>query len=238
MEYLSLVLDFLVVLAVSFVALVLRGYFPSYLSEKGKNLATKEDVAQITRVVESVKIELWQGQQEFLWEKEDKKIKIDLYRDAVVFIKQLINFLDDVKIYESSRDAANFLSQCIVIDQSERDYYQGEYEVFRAKTESAYLEYRKAILNIEEVAVMVSIYFNETISLKLLSVVAKAKDNFSKGITPDEINQFLGDEIDKGHSLNAVKDSFNRLCSSRSLEFSLADEAAAFHEAIVDNVRR
>jgi hypothetical protein len=33
----------------------LRNYFGSYVSEKGKNLATKEDVTQITQQIESVK---------------------------------------------------------------------------------------------------------------------------------------------------------------------------------------
>lgn len=33
----------------------LRSFFPSYLSEKGKNLATKEDIEEITEKVESVR---------------------------------------------------------------------------------------------------------------------------------------------------------------------------------------
>lgn len=33
----------------------IRSYFPAYLSEKGKNLATKEDVAEITSKIEQVK---------------------------------------------------------------------------------------------------------------------------------------------------------------------------------------
>lgn len=37
------------------VGFLLRGYFGSYVSEKGKNLATKEDVSEITTQVESVK---------------------------------------------------------------------------------------------------------------------------------------------------------------------------------------
>jgi hypothetical protein len=36
---------------------ILKDYVPSYLGEKGKNLATREDIAKITREVESVKNE-------------------------------------------------------------------------------------------------------------------------------------------------------------------------------------
>ena len=39
------------------VYLLLKSFLPSYLAEKGKNLATKEDVAQITREIEAVKSE-------------------------------------------------------------------------------------------------------------------------------------------------------------------------------------
>ena len=39
------------------VFILLKSFLPSYLAEKGKNLATKEDVAQITREIEAVKSE-------------------------------------------------------------------------------------------------------------------------------------------------------------------------------------
>ena len=42
-------------LAIGVGILLWRSFFPSYLSEKGKNLATKEDIAEITRQVEGVK---------------------------------------------------------------------------------------------------------------------------------------------------------------------------------------
>ncbi len=36
---------------------ILKYYIPSYLSEKGKNLATKEDIAEITREIEGVRVQ-------------------------------------------------------------------------------------------------------------------------------------------------------------------------------------
>lgn len=45
------------VLAGLVVFLILKSFLPSYLAEKGKNLATKEDVALITREIEAVKSE-------------------------------------------------------------------------------------------------------------------------------------------------------------------------------------
>lgn len=44
-----------VVVAVAIAWVILKSFIPGYLAEKGKNLATKEDVAEITRKVEDVK---------------------------------------------------------------------------------------------------------------------------------------------------------------------------------------
>ena len=44
-------------LVVSITSLFLRFYLPPYLNKKGENLATKEDIADITKKIEEVKIE-------------------------------------------------------------------------------------------------------------------------------------------------------------------------------------
>lgn len=73
------------------VYLLLKSFLPSYFSEKGKNLATKEDVASITDEVESVKTgyakvleELRSNNQQKLAEIErEKNIKKEVYLQAV-----------------------------------------------------------------------------------------------------------------------------------------------------------
>ena len=37
------------------IGLFVKGYFPSYMKEKGKNAATKEDIEDITQIIESIK---------------------------------------------------------------------------------------------------------------------------------------------------------------------------------------
>ena len=48
-------------LGVGIVILLWRSFFPSYVAEKGKNLATKEDIAEMTNEVERIKA-LYNGQ--------------------------------------------------------------------------------------------------------------------------------------------------------------------------------
>jgi hypothetical protein len=60
-------------------------YFKSYSSEKGKNLATKEDIGEITKTVETIKTEL---------AKDTEKLKTEL-----LFENQLkISFYNDKKV--------------------------------------------------------------------------------------------------------------------------------------------
>lgn len=60
--------------------LFLKNYLPSYIGEKGKNLATKEDIAEITRKSEEV-------QDEF--RREYEKFNIDLNFKYDFYYKQL-----------------------------------------------------------------------------------------------------------------------------------------------------
>jgi hypothetical protein len=51
----NVILDFIILLAVGLVYFLLNKSIPSYFSEKGKNLATKQDIGDITDKIESVK---------------------------------------------------------------------------------------------------------------------------------------------------------------------------------------
>lgn len=53
----AIILQILTLIGLAAAALFAKSYFPSYLSEKGKNLATKEDIGAITRQVEGIKLE-------------------------------------------------------------------------------------------------------------------------------------------------------------------------------------
>lgn len=79
------------VIGASAVYLLLKSFLPSYLSEKGKNLATKEDVASITDKVESVKTDYAKVLEELRSNNQlklaaierEKNIKKEVYLQAV-----------------------------------------------------------------------------------------------------------------------------------------------------------
>lgn len=55
MDVVLIILNILVLTGMGFLALIGKNYFPKYISEKAKNLATKEDITEITNQIESVK---------------------------------------------------------------------------------------------------------------------------------------------------------------------------------------
>ena len=85
----------IVILILGFFALGLfiKNYFPSYMNEKGKNLATKEDIEEITRMTENVqqefrqKIELYSNDVRFKYDYYYKQYA-DLYSNLYSFVIQ------------------------------------------------------------------------------------------------------------------------------------------------------
>lgn len=55
METIAFISNIATLIAVAIIGVILKQHLPSYLKEKGKNLATKEDIAEITDKVERVK---------------------------------------------------------------------------------------------------------------------------------------------------------------------------------------
>ena len=99
------------VIGAGVVYLFIKSFLPSYFSEKGKNLATKEDVAAITDKVESVKTdyakvleELKSNNQLKLAEIErEKNIKKEVYLQAVEALtrtQQIVGELPNLNIDE------------------------------------------------------------------------------------------------------------------------------------------
>lgn len=71
------ILSFSVLFLVSFIiGFLLRNFLPSYFTEKGKNLATKEDVENITRKTEEVQKEFRENLERFT---TDLRFKNDFY---------------------------------------------------------------------------------------------------------------------------------------------------------------
>lgn len=76
---------YVAIAVLSFIAgLFIKSYFPSYFSEKGKNLATKQDITGITDKIESVRFE-------YLYKLEDIKTELSFTEKQKSRIKEKEN---------------------------------------------------------------------------------------------------------------------------------------------------
>ena len=119
------------VLAAGIIFLFIKSYIPSYLAEKGKNLATKEDIEIITEKVESVKTdyakvleEIRSNNQLKLAEIErEKNIKKEVYLQAVEAITRSQNVvailsnlnIDEQKISSSMVADAGLIAKVQIV---------------------------------------------------------------------------------------------------------------------------
>src|SRR5262252_8319335 len=120
MEIILIILQVLLLLAVGVLALIYRYSLPLYLSEKGKNLATKQDIAEITREIESVKAIFLEHQTQFslFHQKRSEAISgtYELLHDATEYARHMIDPVQsggdaaEVQSHERGIDAFNKLS--------------------------------------------------------------------------------------------------------------------------------
>ena len=118
---LSIVLNIAILLSIGIVALLMRKYLPTYLTEKAKNLATKEDIAGITKEVESVRIQYAKELEKFrgqlqreleLMKISQADLQLHKTEQFVKFIEYFNNFFADKKkqqaIQKSQNEKAKF----------------------------------------------------------------------------------------------------------------------------------
>lgn len=119
------------VIGAGVVYLIFKFFLPSYLSEKGKNLATKEDVASITNKVEAVRTdyakvleELRSNNQLKLAEIErEKSIKKEVYLQAVEALTRTQNIIgslanlniDEQKLYSGMVNDSGLIAKVQIV---------------------------------------------------------------------------------------------------------------------------
>jgi len=85
------------ILILNFLLTLYAIFFKEYFKEKGKNLATKEDIESITEKIEVVKNELsYKNLQKTEWNETNKRILFELYSDYVDLSE---NHLKNITIY-------------------------------------------------------------------------------------------------------------------------------------------
>lgn len=109
------ILDFIVRVAIVFVTtmiyILIKHYWPKYFETKATNQATKEDIGEITKIVEGIKNELTQSLEIFKISYSGLfKEKIDVYRTLLKFIVDINNLVQSYNINPTEERALEFMT--------------------------------------------------------------------------------------------------------------------------------
>jgi hypothetical protein len=118
---LTILLNIIILLSIGIVVLLGRKYLPAYLTEKAKNLATKEDIAMITKEVENVRIQYAKELEKFRGQlqSELELMKINQAELQLHKTEQFVKFIDYFNNFFADKNKV----QAIQNNQNEKDKF-------------------------------------------------------------------------------------------------------------------
>lgn len=216
------------------VTLLIKNYLPSYAREKGKNLATKEDIECITQKIESIKVEyskqvetykveLWEHQQQYLWAKEETKLKIETFKKTIIDVARLINLVRKYQFYLSERELA-LAASGIAKAASNQDFYKlylDKHEQYAELAAKTYSEFRDVLAETGGLHALFSIYFSQELSKALNDILNLSNQEVEQKMTFEEISERLLEENKACGSLESARLKiglhYDKLCSTNAL---------------------
>lgn len=215
-----LVADVALLISIAIVGLMIKVYLPGYFREKGKNLATKEDIAGITKQIEEVKVEyakqlelykteIWQGQQKYLLMQEQAKLKVETFKKAVVDVAKIIDLISAYQIHASNREMAGAIAD-MAYDKKNEKVEKANWEMYLEYKEQAaklYSDFRELIVELGGTFALFSIYFDSVMDESLKKIIMMAHGAIELKMTRAEFRKRLEDEYSKGLDLNEARDN-------------------------------
>ena len=114
------------------VFLLLKIYLPGYLSEKGKNLATSEDIEKITQKIESVKLDYSKLLEE-LKSKHQLKLaaidkRLDVHQEAFTLWRRLMSKAHTEEVFGVVMECQTWWEEnCLYLEPSARTAFSDAY---------------------------------------------------------------------------------------------------------------
>lgn len=216
-------------------------YIPGYMSEKGKNLATKDDIAEITQKIEHVKSEyakalelhrsaIWLQQQRLVWVREEFSLKFETYKNLAFLLGTFNALIADFHVSYASREIHGLISQQAMTSEKNKDYFRAEYEKARLKLDDTVEKLDNLKFKLKETSSILKIYFNNELPALLTSVVTALNLSCDFLWDREKFNNFL-----QPHLAAASENKFNDIAHaclaeylSAASRFGTADETAAF----------
>ena len=166
----------LVLISLNILITIVSIFIKEYLKEKGKNLATKEDIHKITEQIELVKNEVsFQNSQKVEWLSNNKKYLSEYFELYLNLSENIVNNLIFHNFFTNLNELREFIRN-IENDHAElkkRYYllYLYEYEDKKFTTDllditndlsKIYIQVKIKLVEIEKLSQVIKMYFDET----------------------------------------------------------------------------
>ncbi len=131
--------------------LLLRHYLPEYAKEKGKNLATKEDIGEITRKVEAIRAEYNHVLEEIKNRNQLRLAAIDrrlqAHQEAYAYWAALMKYIHEDRVDEVAREAEDWWTHnCLYLTPAARRAFSDA--VWAAHNHRSYVRERIEVADI------------------------------------------------------------------------------------------
>jgi hypothetical protein len=159
MDYLVPALKVISVLGIFVLGLMTRRYLPAYATKKGENLATKEDIGEITRIIEGVR--------------SQNATELELVRGALQQASQWQTSLAEVE----RNTIVDFFDECVELIFGKVQTNLGELPI--ADSGRSLFEYQTGVR--EQLVMILKRYHRLILYLKPGSEIATAAQKFATG---------------------------------------------------------
>ena len=246
----SLIADVAFLLSIPIVVLLIKFYLPGYIKEKGKNLATKEDIADITNQIEQVKVEyakqlelyksgIWQTQQRYLQMQEEAKLKVEVFKKAVVDVAKLTDLISIYQLHASSSEMNAAIAE-MAFEKGNQEVQKVSWDMHlehKGKAATLYSNFRELIVELGGTFALFSIYFEPTLNESLYKIIKMTHGAIELKMPPAEFRKRLDDEYSKGLDMNAVRESVGRYYDTLYNVTSITAEANRFFQLMKDHIK-
>jgi len=215
-----LVTDILLLVLIFIVGLLIKIYLPRYIGEKAKNLATKEDIADITGKIEQVKAEyakqlelyksdIWQTQQRYLQMQEEVKLKVEIFKRAVVDVAKLTDIISICQHHASNSEMNAAIAE-MAFEKGNQEVQKASWDMHleqKGKAAALYSSFRELVVELGGTFALFSIYFEPALSECLNRIIMMTHGAVELKMHPAEFRERLEEECNKGLDLNAAREN-------------------------------
>jgi len=207
--------DLALFISIAIVGWLIKFYLPGYMGEKGKNLATKEDIAEITKKIEQVKVEyakqlelyksgIWKTQQRYLQMQEVEKLKVEAFKKAVVNVAKITDIINIYQIHSSNSEMNAAIAQ-MAHDKENEALEKASWDMHlehKDKAAKLYSDFRGLIVELGGTFALFSVYFQPALTESLHRILTMAHGAAELKMSCAEFSERLKTEYSKGHDLN------------------------------------